>query len=138
MKRKLHNILLVDDNVADNYLHKRVIGLADVIQKITVTSGAREALNYLSEQMDEKYPKPEIIFLDINMPGMTGWDFLEEYAQLDDEMKAGVIVCMLTTSNAERDKEKATQYHELSDFSTKPLTEEKLMTIIKYHFPDYI
>ncbi len=138
MKKKLNNILLVDDYVADNFLHQRVINQADVTQEITVTTGAREALDYLSEPINDKYPNPEIVFLDINMPGMSGWDFLEEYQQLEDEIKAGVIVCMLTTSNANRDKEKAAQYEVISDFSTKPLTKEKLMAIIEHHFPEYL
>ncbi len=138
MRKKLRNILLIDDYKADNFLHQRVIKLADVAQNIMLTSGAREALDYLSERVAEEYPKPEIVFLDINMPGMSGWDFLEEYQQLEEEIKAGVIVCMLTTSYAERDKKKAAQYNVLSDFSTKPLTKEKLMGIIERHFSDYI
>ena len=68
MKRKLKNILLIDDSKADNFIHERVINKAEVAEKITVTSGAREALDYLSTSVDGIYPNPELIFLDINMP----------------------------------------------------------------------
>ncbi len=138
MKKKLRNILLIDDYEADNYIHQRVIRLADVTEKITVKLGAREALDYLCEQIDGAYPNPEIIFLDINMPGMSGWEFLDEYVKLDEEQKAGIIVCMLTTSDASSDQEKAAQYDIINDFSNKPLTKKKLMTLIEQYFPDYL
>ena len=82
MKEKLRNILLIDDSKADNFISSRIIKKSDVTNEITVTHGAREALDYLGKSVDGNYPKPEIIFLDINMPDMTGWYFLNEYEQL--------------------------------------------------------
>lgn len=72
------------------------------------------------------------------MPGMSGWDFLDEYALLDEAKKAGIIVCMLTTSNDSKDRKKAEDYDVVGDYSNKPLTKEKLMAIIEKHFPDYL
>lgn len=139
LKKKLRNILLIDDSEADNFLNSRVIRRADVAEKITITYGAQEALDYLMKAVSEDvYPKPEIVFLDINMPGMSGWDFLDAYEQLDERMKAGIIVCMLTTSHAPRDQAKAAEYAVLSDFTNKPLTKEKLMEIIARSFPDHV
>lgn len=136
MKKKLQTILLIDDSKADNFINSRIITKADVTHTIKVTYGAREALDYLSQPVDGTFPNPEIIFLDINMPDMTGWDFLEEYQQLDEDQKAGVVVCMLTTSYAEEDRQKALSYNILSDFSNKPLSVEKLMTIVQNNFPE--
>jgi CheY-like chemotaxis protein len=138
MKKKLHNILLIDDSKADNFINSRIIKKADVTHNIVVTYGAREALNYLSTNVDGVFPNPEIIFLDINMPDMTGWDFLEEYRKLNDNQKAGVVVCMLTTSYADDDKQKALSYNILSDFSNKPLSIDKLMGIIENNFPELV
>jgi CheY-like chemotaxis protein len=80
--KKLTRIMLVDDNADDNFFHERVIrknGYAEVV--ISMESGA-EALQYLKEVQDEsKYP--ELIFIDINMPGMNGWEFLEEFNTLE-------------------------------------------------------
>lgn len=138
MKTKLNNILLIDDSDSDNFINKRVIIKANVVEKVTVTYGAQEALDYLSKPIEGSYPCPEIIFLDINMPNMTGWDFLGEYKKLSNNMKADVIVCMLTTSKADSDKDKAATFEDISMFSSKPLTEDTLMGIIKAHFPDHV
>lgn len=138
MKKKLRNILLIDDNEADNFIHNRVIEKADVAEIVTITYGAQEALDYLCEKGGANYPKPEIVFLDINMPGMTGWDFLAAYQKLDEDKKAGIVICLLSTSSFERDKQKAEEYNVLSDFTNKPLTHKKLMEIIETHFPEYI
>lgn len=138
MKKKLCNILLVDDSKADNFISNRIINKAEVTEKITTTFGAREALDFLCKPENGEFPKPEIIFLDINMPGMSGWDFLDEYILLNEAQKAGIIVCMLTTSDDSKDRTKATEYEVINHFSSKPLTKEKLMSIIEQHFPDYL
>ncbi len=138
MKKKIRNILLIDDSKADNFISNRIINKAGVAETVTITYGAKEALDYLCKSTNSKFPKPEIIFLDINMPGMSGWDFLEEYILLDEAQKAGIIVCMLSTSSAERDKAKANEYEVVRHYSSKPLTQNKLLDIIKQHFPDYL
>jgi len=138
MKKKIGNILLIDDSQADNFISSRVINKAAVTEKITTTFGAREALDYLTTSVNGQFPKPEIIFLDINMPDMTGWDFLDEYRLLDEAQEAGVIVCMLTTSKANNDREKAAGYDEINDYLGKPLTIQKLIFIIEQYFPDYL
>jgi len=135
MKKKLRNILLIDDSEADNFVS---INKAAVAETVTTTFGAREALDYLTKSVNGQFPKPEMIFLDINMPDMSGWDFLDEYKLLNDAQKAGIIVCMLTTSKANNDRTKAAAYDDINDYSTKPLTIEKLMSIIEEHFPDYL
>ena len=138
MKTMLNSILLVDDSEADLFLTSRVIRKAAVTETLVAKHSAQEALDYLSQRVDEQYPRPAIIFLDINMPRMSGWDFLDAYEQLDPEMKAQIVVCMLTTSQAQRDREKAAQYQVIGGFTNKPLTQEKLMAIIRQHFPEHI
>jgi len=69
---------------------------------------------------------------------MSGWDFLEEYKLLGKAKKAGIVVCMLSTSNAAIDRIKADGYDDVSDYSSKPLSKQKLMALIEQHFPDYL
>lgn len=138
MKRKLNRILLIDDSKADNFIHSRIIRKADITDEIVVKYGARLALDYLSTSENGTYPNPEMIFLDINMPGMTGWDFLQEYNKLEEEKKRGIIVCMLTTSYAEKDRTIAEKFNAVRDYSNKPLTQEKLMDLVKRHYPELL
>lgn len=138
MKKKLNKILLIDDSKADNFIHSRVIRKAEVTDEIIVKYGAKQALDYLTTSIEGEYPNPEMIFLDINMPGMTGWDFLQEYNKLEDDQKRGVIVCMLTTSYAEKDKKIAEKFNAIRDYSNKPLTQEKLMGLVKKHHPELV
>lgn len=138
MKKKLNNILLIDDSEADNFIHKRVIKKAEVAEKITIKYSGQDALDYLVESIDGKYPKPDLVFLDINMPGMDGWEFLDHYDLLPEEKKAGIVVCMLTTSVASRDKIIADSKPIINEFSNKPLTKEMLFNIIEKHFPERV
>ncbi len=138
MKSKLNKILLIDDSEADNYIHSRVIKKADVTNEIVVKLGAQEALDYLQTKENGQYPNPDLIFLDINMPGLNGWDFLEEYKKLDKEQKKGVVVCMLSTSAPDIERQNITKYEEIKSYSQKPLTNEALKHIIKEVYPEKV
>lgn len=129
MANQLDKILLIDDSEADNYLHQMTIESAGITKAVMVAYDGQEALDYLNSKPEGHYPCPELVFLDINMPGMDGWEFLEEYEKLEPEKKAGIIICMLTTSVANKDRQKVQQFGEVSDYITKPLTEEKLMEL---------
>lgn len=134
MKQKLKRILLVDDDEPTNFLNKMVIEEMDCTEEIiTATSGAK-ALDYLTVKSDGTYPQPDLIFLDINMPGMNGWEFLEEYQKLEDLQKAKIVVVMLTTSMNPADQDKAQQISGIKKFMHKPLTEEHVENLLNTHF----
>ena len=136
-KPRLKEVLLVDDSEADNFLNRRIIRRSGLVERIRVTYGAREALDYLSTAAaDGDFPRPTLVFLDINMPGMSGWDFLEAYGELPPEQQAGVVICMITTSRAERDRRRAAEFGIVKDFSHKPLTEARFREIVARHFPE--
>ena len=133
MEKKLKCILLIDDNEADNYFHKIVIEEMNITERIEVALDGVEALNFLNQ---ENETPPELIFLDINMPRIDGWEFLERYKGLSLKQERSIIIIMLSTSYNPKDIEKARQIEEVSGFKVKPLTEEMLTEILEKYFPD--
>ena len=138
MRKKLNRVLLIDDSEADLFLHGRTINRAGITGQVIEKFGGKEALEYLMTKEDGEFPRPELIFLDINMPGMNGWEFLEEYRKLPQEQKAGVIVCLLTTSLSKEDKDASESYADLSLFLSKPLSREMLDEVIGKEFPELV
>ena len=134
MKKKLECILLVDDNNDDNIYHKIVIERMDITKRIEIAMNGIEALAFLKK---ENQVIPELIFLDINMPKMNGWEFLEQYKNLNLNQKARITIMMLTTSANPDDIRKAKEIEEVTGYQTKPLTTEMLNEILDTYFLDY-
>ncbi|WP_289644420.1 response regulator [Maribacter aestuarii] len=137
MKKKLSCVLLIDDDYATNYIHERTIKQADMAEKVVAKQSGYDALDYLRETNSDEYICPEIIFLDINMPGMDGWEFLDEYDKLEEVKKARMVLVMLTTSLNPDDENTSKDIPNISGFKNKPLTVPVLDEIIDTHFPDY-
>ncbi|MFC5684103.1 response regulator [Flavobacterium sp. MAHUQ-51] len=144
MKKKLNCILLIDDDAATNFINRRVIEKADITENIFTALNGKEAINFLTnkgnhqKEEDAVYPQPNLILLDINMPIMDGWEFLEAYEKLDENQKSKIIIVMLTTSFNPDDKTRAEKIETISGFKNKPLSAEILNDLIKTHFPEYI
>ena len=138
MSNQLHNILLIDDNPATNLVHKKVIQKTIDVNQIHVCSSGDQALEFLRNASHDTLQRPQLVFLDINMPGMSGWDFVKAYKELPDRCKQSVIIMMLTTSINPDDQARADKIDYVSGFLNKPLTSESLEKIIAEHFPQTV
>lgn len=140
MKKKLSCILLVDDDEPTNYLNRMTLENANCTSHIQIVQSGQDALDFLSHQGKYKdrpdCPHPELIFLDINMPAMDGWEFLEKYKTLPADQKASIIVIMLTTSLNPDDESRARALPEVDGFEHKPLKADRLKEVLKTYFPD--
>jgi len=123
--------MLVDDNPDDNFFHEREIKKNKLADCVLTENSAREALEYLKSKKD---PHADLIFLDINMPGMNGWEFLEQYSKLSKELQSHAVVIMLTTSENPDDEARAKTWSFVSDYITKPLTNEIMKDMIAKYF----
>lgn len=134
MNQPLYCIMLVDDNKIDNFFHERVIKKSNAAENIVAKESGQEALDYIAQ--GTAVQQPELIFLDINMPGMNGWEFLENYKKLDANLQNAMIVVMLTTSENPDDRARAATQGILADFKSKPLTKEMLEEVIEKFYAD--
>jgi CheY-like chemotaxis protein len=134
----LNCVLLIDDDEATNFINKLIIQKSEIDAEIIACKSGQEGLDFLSCQgkylSSSEYPQPGIIFLDINMPGMNGWEFLENYNKLSEDQKAKIVVAMLTTSFNPDDEEAGKSNQDVKQFMHKPLKKDMLFSIIEENF----
>ena len=134
MKKKFKSILLIDDNAADNRYNQIILEEMNVVDDIKIAESGSEALEILEKNNNTE---PELILLDINMPKMNGWEFLEAYKKMNADEDRKKVVVILTTSMNPEDKKKADEIKDVAEFNIKPLTPEMLKKIIdKYSLGD--
>ena len=126
MKKKDIRILLVDDDA--DILEIVGYNLSQEGYQISTAVNGKEAIAKAKKVL------PHLIIMDVMMPEMDGWEFVEAYGNLKIGQKGKIIIVMLTTSLNPDDKKKADHYKAISDFEFKPLTLKKLEEIIKKHF----
>ena len=139
MSPKLNCIMLIDDDEPTNFLSSMVIQEANCTKHIQIEDSGERALNYLlkSEEFafnNKAYPWPDLILLDINMPAMNGWEFLDKYKEMGNGDQSEVIIVMLTTSLNQNDKIIAKGISCITDFKHKPLTRQVLNEILDKNF----
>lgn len=137
--RELKTILLVDDNIHDNYIHSHVIRKVDPSLDVRAVTAGDEALEYFHKNISDpdNFPYPEIIFLDINMPRMNGFEFVEKAREEKIFVKGNpVMIVMLTSSLNPYDLERARNLFEddILEFKNKPLTQEMFKEVLEHHF----
>jgi len=139
MKKKLNCILLIEDNEFTNIFNQKLIKALDIAEQVHITESGKEALDFLLNNTErESCQTPDIIFLDINMPGMNGWEFIEELKERKKEKLANSKIIMLTTSPNPDDEQKAKLIKEIIAFKRKPLTKGIINEVITEYFPDYV
>ncbi|GAB3946929.1 response regulator [Spirosoma harenae] len=133
MPRPIQCILLVDDDPDDIFLHKLIIEDSGLCDHIRTTETALQALQYLTNTSHPDYLRPDLILTDINLPGMNGFEFLEHYQQLNDDLKVRLAVLILTTSLNPRDTKRAALFPDIKGYYAKPLTVDMLQAIVDQH-----
>lgn len=132
--KKLDNVLLIDDDEVANFIYEKIIDKSGITNNVEAKTSGKDALAYLDKRIDDGHPLPNVIFLDINMPIMSGWEFLREYEKLTFNKEEKCAIYMLSSSVYKEDLEKAKSYDIVEDYVTKPLTEETLIKIRDRHF----
>ena len=133
--RLLDSILLIEDDKITNYINERLIKRLNIASSIETALNGLEALKALTKKKDEGRRMPNLILLDINMPVMDGFEFLQKYQSLTAADKKETVIVMLTTSTHIRDMDKLLSSGTI-DVVNKPLSQEKLLQVMNKYFFD--
>ncbi|MFT6167534.1 MAG: CheY-like chemotaxis protein [Vicingaceae bacterium] len=135
---KFKNVLLIDDSISSNQYNRILINELDIADNIFLANSADQALEYLLGGEEANYPKPNLILLDIAMPQMDGFMFLEEYAKLPAEATNNwkTVIAIVSDNLDANNFEKSKQFKTIGvlEHIKKPLDNKDIVNLIEEHF----
>ena len=141
MNSVINSVLLIDDDEPTNFINTLLMEETGYVGNISIAENGLKALGYLKQALAHEgeasgFFVPQLIFLDVNMPRMNGWEFLAEYKNIKSSLlEDTIIIIMLTTSFNPEDKIRAGNIAEVAAIENKPLTSEMIERVISTHFP---
>ena len=133
MSANLNHIVLVDDNETTSFLNNRLLGRLAVANQVSTFARADEAFEQLWGEQAAAGALPDLVFVDLKMPGVSGFEFLELYNALPQPVQEQTVMAVLTTSMHGADTARVAQYPNV-EYLTKPLTEEKMQKLLEKRF----
>lgn len=123
------NLLVIDDDDINIFIIKKIVEKTGFDIDMVAKSNGQQAIDYLSETITEQKTLPNLVLIDINMPVMNGWEFVEAYQTLGIEQNVDLYI--LSSSVYENDIERTKSYSTVKGFISKPLSIERLSELIK-------
>ena len=131
-EKKYRTVMLIDDNEIDNLINQKMIEAASITENIYTHTGAKSAIEFLKnmEKLDvSDKVLPDVIFLDIDMPLMDGFQFLDEFEKLANNTKSKCKIVMLTSSINPQDFNRSKKYDNVKLYLNKPLSHESIQNL---------
>lgn len=117
----LEILCVVDDDKIFTYLLKRIIENAKIAREIIFFENGRDAMDYLTSHREDALKLPQLILLDINMPILDGWQFLQEYGKLELNISQPISICVMSSSTEAEDYDRAMDSGYVIDYLQKPV-----------------
>ncbi len=123
MSQNLKNVCIIDDDNIYINLVSKIIELKKLSESVLVFNNGKEALDFFlqSLQKEENQDVPQVIFLDLNMPVMDGWGFLDKFSKIKNQIRKKIDLYVVSSSIDSRDIERAKSIDIVSDYLTKPI-----------------
>ncbi len=127
------SICIVDDDIIYQYLAKEEIEDTNLVNSIMFFDDGEDAIAYINDSVIKSNPSllPDVIFLDVNMPRMDGWDFLIAFTELKPAIEKKIIIYMVSSSIDNRDLDRAKSISEVTDYIIKPISPNQLESILR-------
>lgn len=129
--KKINNLALVDDDEAYTYVTRAIIQKTNLVGVIKIFNNGKEAIDFLELHSKNLSELPEVILLDLSMPIMDGWQFLEEFAALKPRIGKKITIYVVSSSISPADIKRAAGISEVSDYIIKPITQERLIAMLE-------
>lgn len=126
--KKIDLACIIDDDPIFIFGAKRIMEIADFCNGYLIYHNGKEAIDALSSLISNNQSLPEVILLDINMPVMDGWQFLDEFIKIDPPKE--ITIYIISSSIDPSDVQRAKSYERVSKYLIKPITVDKLRTIL--------
>jgi CheY-like chemotaxis protein len=126
---RFNRVLLIEDDPITLLVCERIIKLTDFADEVVSTKNGQEGLDYINDRVNNSIPLPEIIFLDINMPVINGWEFLDSFGEMINKLPSVPHIYILSSTVDPEDERKGISYPYVKQFVSKPLTKEFLLSI---------
>ena len=124
-------ICIVDDDRIYQIATRKMLERITAAKNILIFSNGEEAFQYLSESASDKDALPDIIFLDINMPLMNAWQFLEAYTEIKPQLSKPITIYVISSSISEIDIQRAKNIEDVKDYYVKPITMDQYAMLLK-------
>ena len=120
------HFIVIDDNKLDCFIAEKIIRNTGLSESVSTFSDARQALEFLTSDTQSNQQN-NLIIVDIQMPLMNGFEFVEAFEMLSQELQNRFVIFMLTSSINENDLNRVKNYHSVKHLLNKPLTSDKLL-----------
>ncbi|WP_047247108.1 response regulator [Maribacter thermophilus] len=130
VKRKIDSCCIIDDDPIFIYGTKRIMKDVDFCDSILVYNNGQEAYDGLREISDQGKKVPPIIFLDLNMPIMNGWEFLDMFTKVPSNSSENTVIYIISSSVDPRDLERVKNYKSVHNYILKPITPNDLENVL--------